>query len=49
MGYGDNGYGFIIDSQGTIIAHPDRQRVLDQFNPIEASKDDQVWSPTQLF
>ena len=33
-GYGENGYGYIIDKKGTVIAHPDRERVLNQFNPI---------------
>jgi methyl-accepting chemotaxis protein len=40
-GYGEKGYGFIIDSSGTIVAHPDRQRVLNQFNPIEEVKNDE--------
>lgn len=40
-GYGEEGYGYIIDSNGTIIAHPDRERVLSQSNPIEEVKDDE--------
>jgi methyl-accepting chemotaxis protein len=35
-GYGKDGYGYIINSKGTVIAHPDRDKVLSQFNPIEA-------------
>jgi len=34
------GYGFLINSEGTIIAHPDTELVNKQFNPIkEAEKD----------
>ncbi|AGA70677.1 methyl-accepting chemotaxis protein [Desulfitobacterium dichloroeliminans LMG P-21439] len=40
-GYGENGYGYMINSQGTIVAHPDRDKVFSQFNPIEAVKEDQ--------
>ncbi|GBU27216.1 methyl-accepting chemotaxis protein [Treponema sp. R8-4-B8] len=34
------GYGFLINSEGTMIAHPDAEMVNKQFNPIkEAEKD----------
>ncbi|MGB8452683.1 MAG: methyl-accepting chemotaxis protein [Anaerocolumna sp.] len=49
-GYGKNGYGYIINSKGTVIAHPDRDKVLDQFNPIgEAKKDSGLTSLSVLF
>jgi len=33
-------YGFLVNSEGTIIAHPDTELVMNQFNPIkEAQKD----------
>jgi len=33
-------YGFLVNSEGTIIAHPDKELVNNQFNPIkEAQKD----------
>jgi len=33
-------YGFLVNSEGTIIAHPDKELVINQFNPIkEAQKD----------
>ncbi len=40
IGYGDEGYSYIINSNGTIIAHPDREKVLNQFNPSEEVKKD---------
>ncbi len=39
-GYGKNGYGYLINSKGTVIAHPEKDKVLNQFNPIEESKKD---------
>ncbi len=39
-GYGEKGYGYIINNNGTVIAHPDREKVLNQFTPIEAAKTD---------
>jgi methyl-accepting chemotaxis protein len=37
-GFGKDGYGYIVNGKGTVIAHPDREKVLTQFNPIEAAK-----------
>jgi len=39
--YGKSGYGYIINSNGTVVAHPDREKVLKQFNPIEEAKNDE--------
>lgn len=33
--YGESGYGFMINSEGTIIAHQDGEKVVEQYNPIE--------------
>jgi methyl-accepting chemotaxis protein len=38
--YGNEGYAYIINSKGIVIAHPDREKVLKQFNPIEEVKND---------
>jgi len=49
-GYGKDGYGYIINSAGTVIAHPDREKVLSQFSPIEeAKKDSSLLSLSNLF
>ncbi|RDU23320.1 methyl-accepting chemotaxis protein [Anaerosacchariphilus polymeriproducens] len=49
-GFGKEGYGYIINSKGTIIAHPDREKVLNQFNPIEeVKKDNSLLSVSKLF
>lgn len=49
-GYGENGYGYMINGSGVIVAHPDREMVLSQYNPIEEAKsDDSVKSLATLF
>ena len=40
-GFGENGYGFMINKAGTVVAHPDREKVMNQFNPIESVKSDE--------
>lgn len=49
-GYGESGYGYIINNNGTVVAHPDREKVMNQFNPIEDAKsDDSLKSLATLF
>lgn len=38
--FGDTGYGYMINKNGTVVAHKDRQLVLDTFTPREAVKED---------
>ncbi|SET54370.1 methyl-accepting chemotaxis sensory transducer with Cache sensor, partial [Natronincola peptidivorans] len=45
MGFGSSGYAYLINGEGTIIAYPDRERVLDQFNPIEAAVVEEDYRP----
>ena len=33
--YGADGYSFILDAEGTVIAHRDRNLVMNKFNPIK--------------
>lgn len=41
MGFGEEGYAYAINTKGTVVAHPDRNQVMEQFNPIEGSKTDE--------
>jgi methyl-accepting chemotaxis protein len=36
----ESGYNYLVDMKGTIIAHPDNDLVVNQFNPIQAAVDD---------
>lgn len=38
--YGDTGYGYIVNSDGTVIGHPNYEYVSSQYNFIEAAKED---------
>ncbi len=40
-GFGNSGYGYIINKTGTIVAYPDRKVAISQFNPIEGAKNDE--------
>lgn len=40
-GFGDKGYAYIIEGNGVVIAHPEGEKVLNQYNPIEEAKNDQ--------
>jgi methyl-accepting chemotaxis protein len=39
IGLGDTGYVYMINAKGTVICHPDTDLVYNQFNPIEAVKE----------
>lgn len=50
IGYGESGYAYIINREGTVVSHPDRNKVLNQFNPInEAQEDKSILSVAKLF
>ena len=38
MGYGEGGYGYIINSKGTVEAHRDKTLLVNIYNPIEQEK-----------
>lgn len=40
-GFGKEGYGYMINSNGIVVGHPDRDKVLNQFNPIEEVKNNE--------
>jgi methyl-accepting chemotaxis protein len=49
-GYGESGYAYMINDKGVVVAHPDREKVLAQFNPIEeAKKDENLKSAAAIF
>jgi len=33
--YGEQGYAYVVNSQGIVVGHKDRDKVFDQYNPIE--------------
>jgi methyl-accepting chemotaxis protein len=44
-GYGEEGYGYIINTSGTVVGHPDREKVFSQFNPINELQNDASLEP----
>ncbi len=42
-GFGNNGYGFIINNEGTTIAHPDEIFIANQLNPILEAENDRSY------
>ncbi|MEN1758901.1 methyl-accepting chemotaxis protein [Anoxynatronum sibiricum] len=49
MGFGEQGYTYMINSEGVIVAHRDRQLVMDQMSAIEMAKEDPTFeSAAQL-
>ncbi|MDR0998447.1 MAG: methyl-accepting chemotaxis protein [Treponema sp.] len=40
IGMGDTGYVYMINTQGTVICHPDTDLVYNQFNPTQAAAED---------
>ena len=48
--YGENGYAYMINRKGVVIAHPESEKVLTQFNPIDlAANDPTLQSTADLF
>src|SRR5690606_23606539 len=49
INFGQSGKAFVINKDGTTIAHHDSERVINMFNAIESSKEDPSYtSLTQL-
>ncbi len=50
INYGENGYAYMINDKGIVIGHPDKQKVLNEFNPIkEVESDSSLQSLASLF
>lgn len=48
IGYGKNGYSYIINSDGVIIGHSDVDLVLNEFNALEEAKKDSSFTSTSI-
>lgn len=42
--FGERGYAYMVNDQGTVIAHPDEEMVHNQFNPLAEVQVDQSYS-----
>ncbi|MDR0709690.1 MAG: cache domain-containing protein, partial [Spirochaetaceae bacterium] len=40
VGFGQTGYLYMVNKNGTVVCHPNSDLVYQQFNPIEAARDD---------
>ncbi len=50
MGFGEKGYAYMINDEGTVVAHPTMERVTNRFNPInEVAGDISLQSVANLF
>ena len=45
MGFGEEGYAYLINDKGIVVAHNDRELVMSQFQPIEVAKTDKTVEP----
>jgi methyl-accepting chemotaxis protein len=48
MGMGKEGYAYIVNKEGTIVSHPNREYVLSQTNIIEESKEDDTFKEVAI-
>ena len=39
IGYGEKGYAFMLNGEGTVIADTDKEKVTQRYNPMEESKE----------
>ncbi|WP_283409711.1 methyl-accepting chemotaxis protein [Anoxynatronum buryatiense] len=45
MGFGETGYAYAINRQGTVVAHGNREYVMGQFTPIVQAQEDASLTP----
>lgn len=49
-GYGKNGYAYVINLDGTVVAHPNKEMIENGFNPIaEVANDPSLASTARVF
>lgn len=41
--YGENGYAYMVNNEGTVVAHVNRDLVINQFNPIIAKEENKEY------
>ena len=50
IGFGESGYSYMVNNKGVVIAHPDREKVINQFSPIvEEESNEALTSLADLF
>ena len=50
IGFGESGYSYMINNKGVVVAHPDREKVINQFSPVvEAETNEALTSLADLF
>lgn len=50
IGYTEQGYGYMVNKAGEVVAHPDKDLVFNQFNPIlESAEDKDLESLAKFF
>jgi len=48
-GFGDSGYAYMINGKGNVVAHPDKEKVRNQWNPLEeVEKDESLRSVAEV-
>lgn len=45
--YGKTGYAYIINDKGVVVAHKDKDKVLNQWNPIEEAKNNKEFESVE--
>lgn len=43
IGFGKSGYSYVMNTKGVVVANPDRELVMTQFNPIDAAGADAAY------
>ena len=50
LGFGEEGYAYMINTEGTVVAYPEWDKVFDRWNPIKEVAEDETQRPlAELF